>query len=336
MSAHASIAWDYGLRPLQHYLHTQLPQLQPPPGLDSVRLYNWLAQRCTDPIEGLALGQGYRVTDYGPVSLAMFSAQNLGQAVQVVTAHLLDFNSHVANFTVVPRAGETVVEVSFRPEVLAQAPQHRFHASVMAAATLRLIVDLVGARRSLRSLSLPLQSPHPVYGAYFQVPVALQGATVRFHFEGDLLHWPIPTANAATFEAALQLCGDRLNARLEQTLGGTAQRVVQLLASCPQPVPGMDAVAQHLHMCERTLRRRLAQEGTSFRSLLENAQWERAQVLLQQPALSAAYVSAQLGMVNPATLRAMVQRRTGASLEVYRRRVLCLDNGQREPVCDPT
>lgn len=322
MPAHASIAWDYGLRPLQHYLQTQQPQLQPPPGLDSLQLYEWLAQHSTAPTEGLVLGQCYRVTDYGPVSLAMFSAQDLGQAVQVITAHLLDFNSQLANFTVTARAGETVVEVSFRPEVLAQAQQHRFHASVMAAATLKLVADLVGPRRCLRSLSLPLQSPHPAYEAYFQVPVALQGATVCFHFEGDFLHWPIPSANAATFEAALQVCGDRFNARLEHALGGTAQRVVQLLASCAQPIPGMDAVAQHLHMCERTLRRRLAAEGTSFRALLEDAQWQRAQTLLQQPALSVAYISAQLGMVNPATLRAMVQRRSGMALGLYRRSLL--------------
>lgn len=318
MPAHTAIAWDFGLRPLQHYLQTQQPPLQPPPGLDSVQLYDWLAQRNTDPTEGLALGQCYRVTDYGPVSLALFSARDLGQAVQVITAHLLDFNSHVASFTVAPRAGETVVEVRFRPEVLAQASQHRFHASVMAAATVRLVADLVGPRRCLRSLSLPLQSPHPAYGAHFQVPVALQGAAVRFHFEGDLLQWPIATANAATFEAALQACGSRLNLRLEQALGGTSQRVVQLLASCPQPVPGMDAVARHLHMSERSLRRRLVQEGSSFRALLEDAQWQRAQALLQQPALSVAYVSAQLGMVNPATLRALVQRRTGRSLGAYR------------------
>lgn len=318
----ASIAWDYGLRPLQHYLQTQQPQLQPPPGLDSAQLYDWLAQHSTEPTEGLALGQCYRVTDYGPVSLAMFSAQDLGQAVQVITAHLLDFNSQLANFTVAARAGETVAEVSFRPEVLARAQQHRFHASVMAAATLKLVADLVGPRRCLRSLSLPLQSPHPAYAAFFQVPVALRGATVRFHFEGDVLHWPIPTANAATFEAALQVCGDRFQARLEHALGGTARRVVQLLASCPQPMPGMDVVARHLHMCERTLRRRLAQEGTSFRVLLEDVLWQQAQALLRQPALSVAYVSAQLGMVNPATLRAMALRRTGLALGVYRRQVL--------------
>lgn len=326
MSTHASIAWDYGLRPLQHYLQTQQTQFQPPPGLDSVQLYDWLAQHNTDPTEGLVLGQCYRVTDYGPVSLAMISAQDLGQAVQVITAHLLDFNSQVADFTVAERAGETVVEVSFRPEVLAQPQQHRFHASVMAAATLKLVADLVGPRRCLRSLSMPLQSPHTAYAAYFQVPVVLQGATVCFRFEGDFLRWPIPTANAATFEAALRFCGDRLSARLEQALGGTAQRVAQLLASCQSPIPGMDAVAQHLHMCERTLRRRLAQEGTSFRSLLEDAQWQRAQAMLQQSSLSVAYVSAQLGMVNPATLRAMVQRRSGLSMRTYRRSLLGQDD----------
>lgn len=316
------IDWDYGLRPLQQYLYAHAPQLHPPAGLNSEQLYAWLARNTTEATQGLELGQCYRVTDYGPVSLAMLCAHDIGQAVQVVSAHLLEFNSHIAHFGIRPQAGETLVEVHFREDVLRSESVLRFHANVMAAATLRLVADLVGPRRCLRSVCLPLQSPHPAYEAYFQVPVALQGASVRFCFEGDFLHWPIPTANAATFEAALRVCGDRFQARLEHALGGTAQRVAQLLASCPQPLPGMDAVAQHLHMCERTLRRRLAQDGSSYRALLEDEQWQRAQVLLQQPGISVSYVSAQLGIVNPATLRTMVQRRTGLTVAAYRRRVL--------------
>lgn len=323
-----AIVWDYGMRPLQQFLAAQMPQLRVPAGLASTELYDWLARHSSDPTPGLQLGHGYRVTDYGPVSLAILSARNLGQALQVAVAHLPDFNPHVAQMGVAQRHGETVVEVHFRPALLEHPASHRFHANVMAAATLQLVADLVGPRRCLRSISLPLQSPHPAYAAYFRVPVSLQGATVRFHFEGDLLEWPIPTANAATFEAALQWCGNQLNARLEQAVGGTAQRVAQLLASCPQQLPGMEAVAEHLHICDRTLRRRLAAEGTSYRALLEDAQWLRAQGLLRHPTRAVAHISAQLGMANPATLRAMVQRRTGLDIGAYRQQ---LGAGDRPP-----
>lgn len=305
------IDWDFGLRPLQQFLQDHAPGLHPPSGLNSEQLYAWLARHCTDPTQGLRLGQCYRVTDYGPVSLAMLCAQDLGQAVQVVSAHLLEFNSHIASMNIASRGGETLVEVRFRDDVVQSETVHRFHANVMAAATLRLVVDLVGPRRCLRSLVLPLQPHHPAMQAYFQVPVAFQGAAVRFHFEGDLLQWPIPTANAATFEAALRACGSQLNARLETALGGTSQRVAQLLASCPLTLPDMRSVAEHLHMCERTLRRRLHTEGTDYRSLVEDAQWHRVQGLLALPGNSAAMVAAQLGIGNPATVRALIRRRGG-------------------------
>jgi AraC-like DNA-binding protein len=303
------IDWDFGLRPLQQFLQEHAPGLHPPSALNSEQLYAWLARHCTDPTLGLRLGQCYRVTDYGPVSLAMLCAQDLGQAVQVVAAHLLEFNSHIASMDIASRAGETLVEVRFRADVVQSATVHRFHANVMASATLRLVVDLVGPRRCLRSLVLPLQPHHPAMEAYFEVPVAFQGAAVRFHFEGDLLQWPIPTANAATFEAALRACGSQLNARLETALGGTSQRVAQLLASCPHALPDMHAAAAHLHMCERTLRRRLLAEGTNYRALLDDAQWRRASVLLAQPGATVPYAAGQLGIANPATLRALKRRK---------------------------
>ncbi|MDT8991599.1 AraC family transcriptional regulator ligand-binding domain-containing protein [Curvibacter sp. APW13] len=304
-----SIDWDYGLRPLQQYLAQHAPHLHPPAGLNSEQLYAWLARHTAEATQGLQVGQCYRITDYGPVSLAMLCAQDLGQAVQVVAAHLLEFNSHLARFDMSHQAGETVVEVQFRPDVLIAEAVLRFHANVMAAATLRLVADLVGERRCLRRLVLPLQPANPDFEAFFRVPVALQGAGVRFHFEGDVLQWPIPTANAATFEAALQACGSQLGARLEQALGGTAQRVAQLLGSCAHALPNMEAAAAHLHLCERTLRRRLAAEGTTYRALLDDAQWRRASVLLAQPGATVPYVAGQLGIANPATLRALLRRR---------------------------
>lgn len=307
------IDWDYGLRPLQQYLDAHAPQLHPPAGLSSEQLYAWLARNTTEATQGLVLGQCYRITDYGPVSLAMLCAHDIGQAVQVVSAHLLEFNSHIAHFGIRPQAGETLVEVHFREDVLRSESVLRFHANVMAAATLRLVVDLVGERRCLRRLVLPLQAHNPALEAFFRVPVELKGAGVRFHFDGDLLQWPIPTANAATFEAALRACGSRLGARLEKALGGTAQRVAQLLGSCPHALPDMRAAAIHLHMCERTLRRRLAAEGTTYRTLVDDAQWQRAQGLLALPGATVPYVAGQLGIANPATLRALVRRRTSAN-----------------------
>lgn len=308
------IDWDYGLRPLQQYLAQHARALHPPSGLNSQALYDWLAQH-SPAVQGVVLGQCHRVTDYGPVSLAMLCSRDIGQAAQVVAAHLLEFNSHIAFFDITEEAQHTVVEVRFRPELEQAQGVLCFHANVMAAATLRLVADLVGEQQCLLRLVLPLQPADAALSAFFQVPVAFQGASVRFHFCADFLHWPIPTANAATFEAALQACGSRLAARLEQAVGGSAQRVTQLLASCPHALPDMAAVARHLHMCERTLRRRLQAEGTSYRVLVEDAQWRRAQVLLSQEGGNVTEVARELGMGNPATLRALIRRRRSQGQE---------------------
>ena len=50
-------------------------------------------------------------------------------------------------------------------------------------------------------------------------------------------------------------------------------------------------------------------EGTEYRALLDDAQWRRASVLLAQPGATVPYVAGQLGVANPATLRALMRRR---------------------------
>lgn len=72
-------------------------------------------------------------------------------------------------------------------------------------------------------------------------------------------------------------------------------------------------VAAELKLSERSLRRRLTQEGTSFRELLQNARKERAQTILSKPGISLAVAAEQLGYSDTAAFSRAFKEWTGVS-----------------------
>lgn len=72
-------------------------------------------------------------------------------------------------------------------------------------------------------------------------------------------------------------------------------------------------VAAELKLSERSLRRRLTEEGTSFRELLQEARKERAQTVLSKPGISLAVVAEQLGYSDTAAFSRAFKEWTGVS-----------------------
>ncbi|MCY1560941.1 HTH-type transcriptional regulator VirS [compost metagenome] len=67
----------------------------------------------------------------------------------------------------------------------------------------------------------------------------------------------------------------------------------------PQGEPKREAVAQALHLSQRTLQRRLQEEATSFQHLLDDTRRELAEQYLAQPNLTLLEVAYLLGFADP-------------------------------------
>jgi len=72
-------------------------------------------------------------------------------------------------------------------------------------------------------------------------------------------------------------------------------------------------VGAELRLSERSLRRRLTEEGTSFRELLQEARKERAQTILSKPGISLVVAAEQLGYSDTAAFSRAFKEWTGAS-----------------------
>jgi AraC-like DNA-binding protein len=145
------------------------------------------------------------------------------------------------------------------------------------------------------------------------------GARVRWGADEDALELPRALLDEKPRFANLAMAGyfdaqaeERLAAlrRSETVRDATARLVGELLVGGE---PALGAVARQMGMGERSLRRALADEGTSFRRLVDEVRLERAQALLAQGEHGLAEIAFALGFSEHAAFTRAFKRWTGKS-----------------------
>ncbi|MGH3968682.1 MAG: helix-turn-helix transcriptional regulator, partial [Mycobacterium sp.] len=147
--------------------------------------------------------------------------------------------------------------------------------------------------------------------------VAFGRAHNRLHFPRAMLDEPLPQADPHTLEMCMAQC-DVLMQRNEQRRGITAVVRTKLFRDAGG-FPALPDVAADLDMHPRTLRRRLADEGTSFRALLNEARSALAVDLLCNVGLTVEEVSRRLGYTDVSTFSHAFRRWHGTAPSAYRR-----------------
>jgi AraC-like DNA-binding protein len=104
------------------------------------------------------------------------------------------------------------------------------------------------------------------------------------------------------------------------TVMGPASRVRRYLLSVqPSRIPAIAAVARELGMSERSLRRHLATEGTSYRDVVRSTLETSAGRLLRDPARTIKQTAVALGFADAAAFSNAFKRWTGMTPGEYRR-----------------
>jgi AraC-like DNA-binding protein len=160
---------------------------------------------------------------------------------------------------------------------------------------------------------------------------AFFGARTRWESEHD--GWDFPRAlleerprfaNLAMgryFEAQAE--GQLATLRRTETLRDAVARLVS--DALVGGEPSFAAIARQLAMSERSLRRALADEDTSFRAVIDEVRRERAEALLGQGDLSLAEIAFALGFSEHAAFTRAFRRWTGHSPQ--QRRALAAERG---------
>lgn len=148
-------------------------------------------------------------------------------------------------------------------------------------------------------------------------PCSFGRPTHELHYPADILDRAPELANRLT-RAMLEDTCDRLVGQAKMTTG-VAGDVYQLLMLAPNRFPSMQAVAHHLGMHERTLRRRLDEADHSYAGIVDDVRKRLTLEYLKTTRISADDIAWKVGFSDSANLRRAIKRWTGRTFAEVRR-----------------
>jgi AraC-like DNA-binding protein len=148
-------------------------------------------------------------------------------------------------------------------------------------------------------------------------PVRFGGRGMALAVPYDLLDRRLPGGTRSAPVPA----GDESPAAATDLAGSLQQALTPLVGAVQL---SLELAAEIAESSSRTLRRRLREEGTSFRGILERIRFEAAEERLREPTLSLGDIAAELGYTDQSNFARAFHRWTGESPGAYRRRRLSL------------
>ena len=298
-----------GLRPAQ--LDGELSELP----LDAfARLVDGAIAMTREPALGLLVGERLRVNTLGVLGFAAMSGASLRQVIELL-ARYIGLRTSLVELAVRVHRDE------LRLVVLEPVPLGSIRRPVLEAVVLALKHALEFNSTGSGPVSrVAFAMPAPPYADFARQLVRCElnwssnwsGLAVPIVRADEILS----AADAAAFAQAEQLCERELR-RLSSHQTTTA-RVQRLLLESANGMPALPLVARQLHLGQRTLHRRLLEEGTTFRKVTEDMRCKLATENLRGGALTVQEVAFALGYTDLANFRRAFKRWTGMSPSEYR------------------
>ncbi|WP_263145584.1 AraC family transcriptional regulator [Pseudomonas sp. RIT-PI-AD] len=281
------------------------------------RLWERAVALSGDPAIGLNMAKGVRPAAFHVVGYALMSSRTLKEGF----ARLVRYQRIIAE------GADLHFRASGDAYVLSLAihgdrlPPARQSAEASLAYALTFCRWLTG--RPITPREVRLQGPAPAnpepYRQVFQAPLVFNADHYGLIFERADMESPLPTANEALAQLHDRFAGEYLARFSESRVTHQARQVLCRLL--PQGEPKRESVAAALHLSQRTLQRRLQEEGSSFQELLDVTRRDLAEQYLAQPKLTLLEIAYLLGFADPSNFFRAFRRWFGITPGEYRARL---------------
>lgn len=305
-----------------------LPQPGPVSEDEFRRMLENLVALTQEPSLALRLGAAMHLGTHGLLGHAILSSRSLRQAAGLMIQYSplqgaqgriqLAFTSDHAILT-------------FEPPFAVKGAPH-FLVELYFAGVLAALRQLIGPLPDECRLELAYQPSMPLesYRRFLGVTVSFDHAANRFVGPNDRIDQPLSAASIPVAEMYRRQCERLL--RDMNAEGGLSGEVRRMILAARGRFPGVGEAARCQNVSERTLRRRLAEEGTSYRDIVEKVRSHLAREYLRETPLSVADVASLLGFDDVANFRRAFRKWNGQSPQDFRR--AAARNGTRTPSAD--
>ena len=278
-----------------------------------MRLVQQAEHYAGDQAVGLLVGQRLAVNTHGILGFAAMNSGSIRQVVELV-ARFIPLRTDLIHINGEQQGDQYQIVFQQQRELGV------IRASVLEAIVLAIknILDFISMGTALQArIALPY-SPHTyadLLPGLFQSPVDFNQDWVGISVPLSVVDQPLKMANNASFREAIDICQKELEALENQ--GTLAAQIQQLLLSGHHPFPTLEAAAQSVYMTPRTLHRRLQEEGTSYKKLIEDIRHRLALQHLKKGDLTIQQVAYALGYSDVANFRRAFKRWQGVPPAEY-------------------
>lgn len=271
-------------------------------------------EQSNEPAGGLLLGNQLTIMSHGHLGSAILSSEDVEQALGLIIPYV-ETRTPLVALSLDKSSKDFVISVKERYVLGA------IRVSVIEA----VITALVAAINVVSSGLLKLQkvelafsppSYQALFTTVFSCPVVFDAQQTRLFFPSTGLDTPLIMADKNVRILAAQKCEEEM-ASLRKSVP-IEKRIEQILLRFQGGFPSFDYVAREMSISSRTLRRRLAEKGTSFNSLLDEVKYQLAQQYLASSDLSIQAIGYLLGYSDPSNFGRAFRKWSGISPIIYR------------------
>lgn len=279
------------------------------------------AIRCSrNPSFAFDVGSQFHASSFGIYGLAVLSSIDFRQAAAFAVQYYR-LTAPLVEVTFEEQPSWAAWGITVLPFRQLDTALHDFIVELQFGALLCVHRDVMGPDFHLTQVQLTTQRPSGAarHAHQFGCEVLYQQPQNRLLFPAEWLDRKPSLGNPVTYAQVADLC-DKLLTELKQNTG-VAGKVRQVLLANLESPPDADALAGQLGLSTRTLRRRLQQEQTSYRELIDDLRAQAAIRYMRDTHLTVENVAFLLGFSDPAAFRHAFRRWTNTAPNEFRRSV---------------
>lgn len=267
-------------------------------------LWELATARSGNPAIGLAMQQTLQPAGFDVVAYAMMTCKDL-QAGLTFLVRYQRIVSDAVSVTLQDDADGCWVNIELSG---GNRPLPRQRIEFVLATLLTFFRWTTGHQLHPRAVEFTHPAPAALqtYLDAFQCTVRFNAAADRFLLARADLALPLQASNPVLAELHDRYAGERL-ARLDEAKTSAKTREL-IMRHLPNGDPLRKEIARAMHMSERTLQRRLNDEGTSFHEIVDDTRRELAERYLGQDRLALSQAACLLGFSDRSTFSRACKR----------------------------
>lgn len=268
-----------------------------------------------DPGLGIALGRQLNLRSHGFLGYAILSSRTIGEAIDLCIRYFRTRTSLI-EIRLFREDDRAVVQLDERVPLGMLGPL-----LMDALMTLMMVCGRQVTGRDFAGevhLAGPRRPHHDDWPEMARATLRFDCAFNQIRFPRIGLQLPIAQPDPQLLQMALAQCEAELK-RLHDS-GGLLAEVRRVVKADMALDATLEHTAERLGMSPRSLRRRLAELGTSYQMIIEQLRRGRAVELLLHSSLSVEQIAGELGYQDPSNFGRAFRRWTGVSPKGYRAR----------------